>query len=272
MKNNNSSKPMIIVIGNEKGGAGKTTTAMHLITSMMYLGFKITSIDTDVRQASLSTYIANRLHTKKELNSDIPMPEHYKISSTEDSDKELVEILKKSVNSDFIVIDTPGTSNKLSNCAHSYADIIITPINDSFVDLDLLANVDGTNLSVIRPGIYSQMIWEQKMQKASRDKKSIEWIIIRNRISAIDTHNKRNVEKVLDSLSKRVGCKIAPGFGERVIFRELFLKGLTLLDVKNASLNFTFTTSHIIARQELLGLLNSLNIPSVQNKLSEVMI
>jgi len=266
--------PTIIVIGNEKGGAGKTTTAMNIIISLLYLDFKVVSIDTDVRQLSLTRYIENRVNVIDKMKLDIPLPTHYRIDARENEPKEESTQLDKIINktspdADFIIIDTPGTNNHLSRYSHSKADIIITPINDSFVDIDLLANIDGETLKIIRPGIYSQMVWEEKINRAKENKKSIDWIIVRNRIGSIDTRNKRNVEKVISSLSKRIGCRLASGFGERVIFKELFLQGLTLLDIKNKSIkpSITMSMSHIIARQELLSLLSALNIEAVNQNI-----
>jgi chromosome partitioning protein len=53
-------RPYVIVVGNEKGGSGKSTAAMHLIVALAKLDFKLGSIDLDARQSSLSRYIANR--------------------------------------------------------------------------------------------------------------------------------------------------------------------------------------------------------------------
>jgi chromosome partitioning protein len=264
-------KPYIIVIGNEKGGAGKTTISMHLITSLLDLNFKVVSIDTDSRQRSLSRYLENREFSRMSKNLEIPMPIHYTIKesfhldipSIEHEEKTNFEQILEDVEDDvdFIVIDTPGRNSFLSRLAHSYADTIITPINDSFIDLDVLAKINSKDMQIEKPSIYSQLVWEQKMQRAKRDKQSINWVVVRNRLSHLDAKNKRNIADVLEKLSKRIAFKIAHGFSERVVFRELFLQGLTLLDLKSAG--YSFNMSHVAARQELRDFLNSLNIDSI---------
>lgn len=267
----------VIVVGNEKGGAGKTTSTMHLITALQNLGFKVASIDTDYRQASLTRYLENRAKTIEKDGLGITSPTHYRIepvthdsiAETEKLEREQLEaiIASESPLVDFIVVDTPGSNSHLSRVAHSYAGTIVTPINDSFVDLDLLALVDGNNFSIVKPGIYSQMVWEQKMERAGRDRGSVDWVVLRNRLSVTDAINKRNMENVIGQLAKRVGFRVAPGFSERVIFRELFLKGLTLLDLLDPKLKFSFTVSHVAARHELRNFLSALNIPQVNEEL-----
>jgi chromosome partitioning protein len=146
---------------------------------------------------------------------------------------------------------------------------VITPINDSFVDIDLLAHVNPDTLKIIKPGIYSQMVWEQKINRAKDNRKPMDWLVVRNRVNPVDTVNKRNIEKVIAELSKRVGCRLASGFGERVIFKELFLQGITLLDLKDKKLKplSNLSLSHVIARQELLQLLESINIQELNARL-----
>lgn len=267
-------KPYIYVIGNEKGGAGKTTCCMHLISGLLYQGYRVGSIDTDCRQGSLTSYLKNReTYNKKNLDNQVLVPQHFHLSSSNEqiiSDRENDEknrfqqdFEQASENNDFIVIDTPGSHSYLSSLAHSYADTIITPINDSFVDFDVMAKVNEENFSIISPSIYSQMIWEQKMQRALRDQGKIEWVVMRNRLSNLDATNKRKVATALEQLAKRISFKLAPGFSERVIFRELFLHGLTLLDLKTANYNKSFSISHIAARQELRDFLSFLNIKPV---------
>ncbi|XVN42813.1 MAG: division plane positioning ATPase MipZ [Candidatus Rickettsia vulgarisii] len=267
---NNNKQPYVFVIGNEKGGAGKTTCSMHLIASLLHNGYKVTSIDTDVRQASLTSYFNNRLkYNSNNPNHIVPCSQHFHItkskhqtiSSKEEEEKnKFQEILEQAQNADYIVIDTPGSYSFLSRLAHSYADTIITPINDSFLDFDVLGKLNPDDLSITSPSIYSQMIWEQKMQKAGRNGGTIDWIIMRNRLSTLDAINKRKVFAALEKLSKRISFKIAPGFSERVIFRELFLQGLTLLDLTTANHDKSFNISHVAARQELRDFLNFLGI------------
>jgi chromosome partitioning protein len=263
--------PRIFVVGNEKGGAGKTTCSMHLIIGLLDKGYKVASIDVDSRQHSLTAYLNNREnYNQKNVDHKVDMPVHWHLKesesdSTGEKDREeklqFQQALKAaSEYADYIVIDTPGSHTNLSRVAHSYADTVITPINDSFVDLDVIAKIDGDNFEVSKPSIYSQMLWEQKMERASRDQGSIEWIVVRNRLSNIDAQNKRNVASALEKLSKRISFRVLPGFSERVIFRELFPFGLTLLDLHKANFNKTFSLSHVAARQELRDFLESLAI------------
>jgi chromosome partitioning protein len=270
----------VIVIGNEKGGSGKTTTNMHLIVALLRLGFAVGSMDLDSRQRSLSRYIENRRHTMTKLGVSLPLPHHLVVQRSpynllQEAEADERERFSKAItrlvtNNDFVIIDTPGSDTYLSRLAHSFADTIITPINDSFVDLDVLANVDGQTLQITRPSIYSEMVWEQKLRRAKRDTGSIEWIVMRNRLSNIDARNKRHMTQVLNDLSRRIGFRVAPGFSERVIFRELFLQGLTVLDVTTSNANSSLSLSHVAARQEVRDLLKILRIPAIDERVAEI--
>lgn len=270
----------VIVVGNEKGGSGKTTTTMHLIVSLLRLGFTVGSMDIDARQRSLSRYIENRRQTIAKEGQALPLPHHIiiqkspftqtKEAETDERERFLKGLARIYYTNDFIVIDTPGSDTYLSRLAHAFGDTVITPINDSFVDLDVLANVDGQTMKIIRPSIYSEMMWEQKLERAKRDGGSIEWIVMRNRLSNIDARNKRHMTAVLSELSRRVGFRVAHGFSERVIFREMFLQGLTVLDIMEQNASTSISLSHIAARQEVRDLLKTLQIPAIDARIAEV--
>ncbi|MBD3764263.1 MAG: ATPase, partial [Rhodobacterales bacterium] len=164
---------------------------------------------------------------------------------------------------DFLLIDCPGSHTRLSQLAHSAADTLITPMNDSFVDFDLLARTDPETGRVAGPSIYAEMVWAARQMRAQAGLKPIDWIVLRNRLGAQAMHNKRKVGAALEDLSRRIGFRVAPGFTERVIFRELFQPGLTLLDLRDAGED-QVTLSHIAARQELRDLMAALNLPGVR--------
>lgn len=270
-------KPHVIVFGNEKGGTGKSTLSMHVIVSLLKIGYKVGSIDIDARQGTLTRYIDNRLTTAKRLSSDLLIPEHTAVYKVDGSIREEVEAKETenfklafdqiAKNNNFIVIDTPGNDTFLSRLAHSYADTLITPTNDSFIDLDLLVRIESAN-KVMKPSIYSEMVWEQRKSKLQREHSSIDWIVVRNRLTNISSKNKAEMVQILMELSKRIGFRVASGFAERVVFKELFLSGLTLLDVEDN--RAMLSLSHIAARQELRDLLKMLNLPTLNKKIENV--
>lgn len=245
----------ILVFGNEKGGTGKSTAAMHVIAALLDQGLRVGSMDLDLRQGTLSRYIENRSQSQRLLKS----PDHIRILEDNGHFQDAFERLQQA--EDVIVIDTPGYDSPLGQLAHSLADTLITPINDSFIDLDVLARVDGESLTIKSPSHYAETVWQQRQQKMLRQKGgTIDWIVMRNRLSHLDARNKRDMEGLLEALSKRIGCRIVPGFGERVIYRELFLKGLTMMDMKGEELSM----SHLAARQEVRTLLEAMNLPCMK--------
>lgn len=259
-------QPYIIVFGNEKGGTGKSTLAIHLVVYLLKSGFKVTAIDLDARQGSFSRYFENRGNSEY----DLEMPEHKAIfmrnspnrADDERAEKdEFMKTLKETSKSHFIVIDTPGTNTYLSRLAHSFADTLVTPINDSFVDLDMLVRVNPKDLSIIKPSTYSEMVWQQRIERAKRKLKPTNWIVVRNRLSTLGNKNKKDVNEVLVGLSKRIGFRLGNGFCERVIFKELFLKGMTLLDFEKTGMRMNI--SHVAARQELREFVKVMNLPQL---------
>lgn len=262
----------IIVVGNEKGGSGKSTTSMHLATALARLGHRVGAMDLDLRQKSFARYIENRRAWLAHSGLDLPTPDYRDLpeidpASLAEGENAYDARLSAAIEalepvSDFIVIDCPGSHTRLSQVAHSLADTLVTPLNDSFVDFDLLAHLDAETGRVTGPSIYSEMVWSARQLRAQAGLKPIDWIVLRNRLGAQQMHNKKKVGKALEDLSRRIGFRVAPGFSERVIFRELFPRGLTLLDLREVGVEH-LNISNVAARQELRDLVGALRLPGV---------
>lgn len=273
----NIKKPYIIVFGNEKGGTGKSTAAMHVMIYLLRLDFKVGCIDVDARQGTLSRYIENRIRYNQTNKERLPIPVHIALQKAgfddvkqneQDEKERFSQAISDLSDCDFAVVDTPGNDTYFSRIAHSYADTVITPLNDSFIDLDMLVRLNSNDPNNLRPSVYSEMIWEQKKNRLMRDKQPIDWIVMRNRLTNLYAKNKEEMHKILTALSKRVGYRLVTGFSERVIFRELFVQGLTLLDLQEVGIPLSM--SHIAARQEIRAILNMLQLPHLQKKLETV--
>jgi chromosome partitioning protein len=260
-------RPHVIVLGNEKGGSGKSTTAMHVVVALLRAGGTVGTLDLDARQGTLTRYVENRRASAEIL--PLPLPRHSAVlASRRDSAAEaaaedrarFAEAMAGFADCDFVVIDTPGSDTGLSRIGHSHADTLVTPLNDSFLDLDLLARLDPEGKQILGPSVYAEAVWEQRKRRALADGGSIEWIVMRNRLSSLDARNKRDIGRLLEELSKRIGFRLAPGFTERVIFRELFPRGLTLLDLDPRRGGPTLNMSHVAARQEVRSLLHAIGL------------
>lgn len=262
----------IIVVGNEKGGSGKSTTCMHVATALARLGHRVGALDLDIRQKSFARYLENRagyaaregIHLPTPVYNDLPEVDAALLGPNENVFDHRLSVAVAGLETacDFIVIDCPGSHTRLSQVAHSLADTLITPLNDSFIDFDLLARVDPMTGKVTGPSIYSEMVWNARQLRARAGLKPIDWIVLRNRLGAQQMHNKKKVGEALSNLSRRIGFRVAPGFSERVIFRELFPRGLTLLDLRDVGVD-SLNISNIAARQELRELVRELRLPGV---------
>lgn len=263
----------IIVVGNEKGGAGKSTVSMHVATALSRLGHAVGVLDLDLRQKTFGRYIANRRAYCAAEGLDLPCPDYRDLPEIAPENLRAGEnvydhrlsaaVATLEPGSDFIVIDCPGSHTRLSQVAHSLADTLITPLNDSFVDFDLLAHTDTDGVKIKGPSVYSEMVWNARQLRSQAKLPPIDWIVLRNRMGAQNMVNKQKMSAAIDGLARRIGFRVAPGFNERVIFRELFPRGLTLLDLADLGVK-QMNISNIAARQELRDLMKSLNLPGVE--------
>ena len=263
----------IIVVGNEKGGAGKSTVAMHVASALARMGHRVGTLDLDLRQRSLGRYIENRLRFLAREGLDLPTPRDMLLPEIEDGalppggneqDHRLsLAVAALEPESDFIVIDCPGSHTRLAQVAHSMADTLVTPLNDSFVDFDLLARIDTDGEKILGPSVYAEMVWTARQLRAQAGLAPIDWVVLRNRLGSQAMLNKQRMETALGRLAKRIGFRVAPGFSESVVFRELFPRGLTLLDLRDVGVS-GLSMSQVAARQELRELVRSLGLPGVE--------
>ncbi len=250
----------VIVFANEKGGTGKSTTAVHTAIALAIKGARVSCLDLDHRQRTMGRYLDNRLETMNRVGRPLPMPRF----ETHDGDSiarfsESLERLGQ--DTDFLIIDTPGRDDKFGRIAITNADTLVTPMNDSFVDFDLIGQVDPDTFRVTRPSFYSELIWDSRKRRAKADGQTIDWVVLRNRMQHIEARNMKRVSEAIDQLAKRVGFRVIPGISERVIYRELFPKGLTMLDSREFG---EMGLAHVAARQELREMMAGLALPEVE--------
>lgn len=262
----------IIAVGNEKGGSGKSTTALHLAVYLLHQGYRVGTVDVDSRQQTLTRYMRNRRATVDTAKRDIPLPKHLyiptawgdSISENQVAEREIFDRslagLREEV--DFIVIDTPGFDCNLARAAHGMADTLVTPLNDSMIDLDVLARFDDVSGKPIQTSPYSRNVQAARADRLERTGRMTDWVLVRNRISNLGSRNASEVQQTVEEIAERLGCRVAEGIAERVIFRSLFKLGMTVFDpLEAALLGATPSMSHVNARQEYRSLVAALRLP-----------
>lgn len=252
---NSSPRAHVIVLGNEKGGCGKSTTAVHIALALASAGLAVRVADLDHRQRTTARYLENRANWAKRHGHALELPD---VRVIDDSGETDLEAFLTEPGANALVIDTPGRDSPVARAAISNADTLITPINDSFIDLDLLGQVDPDSFKVTKPSFYAELVWKARQARARSDGKSVDWVVLRNRLSPLEARNRKRVGEAMAELSKRIGFRVVPGLSERVIYRELFPKGLTLLDMDHLP---EASVSHVAARGELRELIAALGLP-----------
>ncbi|MBS0333048.1 MAG: AAA family ATPase [Proteobacteria bacterium] len=263
-------KASVIVVGNEKGGAGKSTIAIHTATALLHAGATVATLDLDLRQQSMGHFFANRRAWLTANHTVAPLPIEHPLSAdgkalAQAPDAEALARFEEAFEdvagqADFVLIDTPGSDTAVSRAAHGRADLIVTPMNDSFVDFDMLGVVDPVTLELKRHSLYAETVWESRKQAAVRERKQIDWVVLRNRLAPTEARNRKRLEERIEALSRKVGFRIGPGLRDRVIYRELFPFGLTVADLSPSIRPVAMSLQHVAARQELRALMTSLGI------------
>lgn len=257
--------PYVVVVGSEKGGTGKSTTAIHLSVALMKMGFAVGTLDLDARQGTLTAFVANRKDYAERNALELELPKHRLVRRSAAADlveaqkeesRSLEEALASLKDCDFVIIDTPGSDSTLCRLGHRCADTLVTPLNDSLLDIGVLARINPDRREVEAPSVYSQLVWEQNNQRVVTGRPPIDWVVLRNRLAHIEARNMRDINNLLSILSRRIGFRVAPGVSERVVFRELFLSGLTALDLPEDE----GSKSHVSARREIRDVLEAIGL------------
>jgi chromosome partitioning protein len=267
----------VIVVGNEKGGAGKSTIAIHTAVALMHAGAKVAVLDLDLRQQTMGHFFANRRKWLEANGATAPMPLEHPVSSdgaalAQASDAEALArfeaaFAESSQGVDFVLIDTPGADTAISRAAHNMADLIVTPMNDSFVDFDMLGVVDPVTLELTRHSLYSETVWNSRKARAAKDRKMIDWVVLRNRLAPTEARNRKRLDERVQALSRKVGFRVGPGLRDRVIYRELFPFGLTVADLSPQIRPVAMSLQHVAARQELRAVMTALGISGLDGEM-----
>jgi chromosome partitioning protein len=286
----------VIVIGNQKGGSGKSTFAMHIIVALLKAGKRVACFDLDLNQQTLTRYLANRREWDRKHGQKLELPDHYPVKErdaygTARNLKQFIMQFKKNGraqkddfidnlshsadlrqfisqlreigrtdNHDFIVIDTPSGMQHLSLIAHGMADTLITPINDSFFDLDVLVAMESSDLEP-QLSAYANMVWRALEARSKVSGGATDWIIVRNRLEPVESNNQRQITLVLDVLRRKLGFRIARGLLDRPAYREFFAAGLTVFDFAEGSESSVESSrTNSLARVELEELIREIGL------------
>jgi chromosome partitioning protein len=264
--------PHVVVVGNEKGGSGKTTIAMHVAVALLKAGQRVATVDLDGRQQTLTHYVESRRGWARRNQVDLELPTHFCIARVEGAmvaENEAAEcshfqraIAAAQDRHDFVVIDTPPHDSYLMRLAHSVTDTLVTPLSDSFIDLDVLATLDPVTLTVTGISHYGELVRETRRHRRPVDGALIDWVVVRNRISPQRSSTAQVLCGCLQELALNAGFRVVPGFHDRPIYRDLFPRGLTALDALCETMpGIDGEVSRLPARCEVEGLLEGLKLP-----------
>ncbi|HTM77227.1 MAG TPA: division plane positioning ATPase MipZ [Devosia sp.] len=262
----------VIVIGNEKGGSGKSTIAFHLAIYLLHQGFKVASMDADSRQQTFTHYVRNRRDWARSKGLTLLHPTHFHLplaqtDSIRENQRVEFDLFRQAVgevenDADFLIVDTPGFDTNLTRLAHSLADTLVTPVNDSLIDINVMAQIDPVTGEPREMSHYARLVQRARSERLAVDGQTIDWVLVRNRISMLSSRNMRQVQTLLERIAMRLGCRVADGIAERVIFRSLFPTGMTVFDpLDDTLLGGLPSMSHMSARQEYRALVAALHLP-----------
>jgi chromosome partitioning protein len=250
----------VIVLGSHKDGAGKSTIAMHVAVALLNCGQRVATIDLDPQHKTLTQYVA---HRRAAGSSELRLPTHLVSTGgsrllVEEEEIEFFSIVDAvasiSATHDVIVVDTPASDSDLIRFVHSLADTLITPIERD------AASTHAAHLTGMQH--YAELVRGARERRSRSDGKSIDWLVVRNRLSASEAGDASAISKGLNELAGRLGFRCVEGLAERAVYGELFARGLTVLDrLDQAMLGAPPNLAHVTAQREVTSLIAGLALP-----------
>ncbi len=224
-------KSHVIVFANEKGGVGKSTLAFHTAVALSHAGAKVTAIDLDQHQATLSRVLTNRGATARLLQVDLPCPRFLTLSQHSGAYLSQ-EIARINNGCSHVIIDVAGVDSPIARRAIAMADTLVTPVSSSFADLDLLGQFEPTTLKFRRLGHFARVVAALQEARETYHLGRADWVVVQNRTRRPGSNNDTRCDEALRGLAPKAGFRLGHGLGDRVAYRELFLHGLTHLDLR----------------------------------------
>lgn len=253
----------IITVANEKGGVGKSTLAFHLAVALADCGHKVLAVDLDRRQQTLTRALNSRDGTAKRLGVRLPLPRHLLLQQQSGA-MLCQEIARVGWDCDYVVIDAAGHDSGIARRAIGLAELLITPVNSSFVDLDLLGRLHPTTDRLQGPGCFAAMVAELRAARAAARLPELDWLVLQNRKRREHSRNQQRIDSALRRMAGKLGYRLGAGLSERVAYRELFPLGLTHLDLRRIP---QLARARVVARAEVLQLLDDLALEPVNGAL-----
>lgn len=253
----------VIVCGNAKGGTGKSTFAMHVAVALLRAGNRVATIDLDTAQQSLTRYVENRRRWVRATGIAVALPDHRDVphhahdAASEGATFAALANALAGVDAafDFVVIDTAAGDTFLGRLAHRLADTLVTPLNDSLIDLEALGDLPPAGRGSPSGSGYAQAVAQARDERRRADGRLLDWIVACNRVP-VTAAGEAKIAPRLRDMASRLGFRFADGISQRALFDELFATGLTALDeFDGRSANSRANLAHLAARQEMRRLM-----------------
>ncbi|MGI8942745.1 MAG: division plane positioning ATPase MipZ [Qipengyuania sp.] len=220
----------VITFANEKGGVGKSTLAFQTAVALAHRGQRVVAIDLDRNQQTLERALVNREGSAKNLRTRLPMPRHAALDHPATAQL-LREIQRLDTMADFIVIDAAGADSPIMRRTIAMADTLVTPVNCSFVDLDVLGQIDPVTGRSGRAGHFAGIVGAIREERLRNGLPDCDWLVVRNRLRRQEKRQQARIGEALGVLGRSSDFRIATPLRERVVFRDLFQFGLTRADL-----------------------------------------